>query len=475
MTGGADFFDPNANDGIEGLAVQADGKVLVGGFFTSIGGQTRNRIARLDAVTGAADSFNPNSNDQVHAIAVKPDGKIMVAGWFSNIGGQMHLYITRLVAATGGSDGFNPNSNGLVYSMALQADDKVLVGGSFNGVFSNPSIGGQLRNRIARLLASGLADSFDPNANNPPINTAVTGVAMQADSKILVGGGFNGANSIGGQTRNYFARLTNDTPALQNLAVTQSAVTWTLGGSSPQFARVSFEYSTDNVSYTPLGEGTGAGSNWTLTGLNLPAGQNIYIRARGYYHGGYFNGSESITESVRNAFITPPTPTQVVSRKMHGDAGIFDINLPLTGDAGIECRSGGASNDYQIVFSFPSAVTFTNASVTAGTGSVSGSSGSGTSTVIVNLTGVTNAQRLTVTLLGTNDGTSTTDLSVQMGVLLGDTSGNGTVNASDVSQTKSKSGQPVDATNFRTDITVNGSINASDVSLVKSNSGTALP
>ena len=46
----------------------------------------------------------------------------------------------------------------------------------------------------------------------------------------------------------------------------------------------------------------------------------------------------------------------------------FDINLPLTGDAGIECRSGGASNDYQIVFSFPSSVTFTNASVTAGYG-----------------------------------------------------------------------------------------------------------
>ncbi len=335
----------------------------------------------------------------------------------------------------------------------------------------NPSIGGQLRNRIARLeAATGLADSFDPNANNVVYSTAV-----QADGKILVGGGFSGANSIGGQARNNFARLTNDTIARQNLAVTQSTVTWTLGGSSPQFARVTFEFSTDNVTYTPLGDGTGDGSNWILTGLSLPAGQNIYIRARGYYHGGYFNGSESIVESVRNAFITLPTPTVVVSRKMHGDAGTFDINLPLTGDAGIECRSGGASNDYQIVFSFPNAVTFTNASVTAGAGSVSGSSGNGTSTIILNLTGVTNAQRLTVTLLDASDGTSTGDVSVQMGVLLCDTNGNGTVNASDVSQAKSRSGQPVDATNFRTDVTVNGSINAGDISLVKSKSGTALP
>ena len=64
---------------------------------------------------------------------------------------------------------------------------------------------------------------------------------------------------------------------------------------------MTFEYSTDNVSYTPLGDGTAAGSNWTLTGLSLPTGQNFYIRARGYYRSGEYNGSESITESVRNA------------------------------------------------------------------------------------------------------------------------------------------------------------------------------
>ncbi len=97
--------------------------------------------------------------------------------------------------------------------------------------------------------------------------------------------------------------MTNDTAALQNLAVTQTTITWTRGGSSPQFTRVTFESSTDNVNYTLLGNGTATGSNWTLTGLNLPTGQNIYIRARGYYRSGYSNGSESITESVRNAVL----------------------------------------------------------------------------------------------------------------------------------------------------------------------------
>jgi hypothetical protein len=78
-------------------------------------------------------------------------------------------------------------------------------------------------------------------------------------------------------------------------------------------------------------------------------------------------------------------------------------------------------------------------------------------------------------LLGVNDGSNTANAGVPMGVLLGDTSGNGTVSSTDVSQTKLKSGQAVDATNFRTDVSVNGSINSSDVTTVKLRSGTALP
>src|SRR5204863_8968565 len=62
---------------------------------------------------------------------------------------------------------------------------------------------------------------------------------------------------------------------------------------------------TDHANYTPLGSGTAAGSNWTLTGLNLPMTQNFYVRARGYYRSGYQNGSGSMVESVRNAFVLP--------------------------------------------------------------------------------------------------------------------------------------------------------------------------
>ena len=195
-TGLADSFNPNANDFVNSIAVQADGKILAGGFFAganSIGGQTRNRIARLDPTTGLADSFNPNANERVNSIAVQADGKILVGGYFfgaNTIGGQTRNRIARLDPTTGLADSFDPNANSVVEAITVQPDGKVLAGGGFT------SIGGQTRNHIARLDATtGLADSFDPNANS-----FVNSIAVQADGKILVGGFFAGANSIGGQT-----------------------------------------------------------------------------------------------------------------------------------------------------------------------------------------------------------------------------------------------------------------------------------
>ncbi|MEO5719997.1 MAG: hypothetical protein ABIR71_00830 [Chthoniobacterales bacterium] len=171
-----------------------------------------------------------------------------------------------------------------------------------------------------------------------------------------------------------------------------------------------------------------------------------------------------------------PIPSQVVSRKLH--AGVpYDINLPLGsgGTPAVECRSGGANGDFQLVYTFPEAVTFSNAAVSSGPGSVSNSSGSGSDTVTVDLTGVTNAQRVTVTLSSVNNGTSTADFAVQMGVLLGDATGNGSVNGSDVGQVKSQSGQTLSSLNFRSDVNVSGAINGTDVGQTKLQTGTNLP
>jgi hypothetical protein len=141
---------------------------------------------------------------------------------------------------------------------------------------------------------------------------------------------------------------------------------------------------------------------------------------------------------------------------------------------GVECRSGGATNDYQMIINFATTVTVGSASVTSGTGSVSSFTVSGPQ-VTVNLTGVTNVQRITVMLFNVNDGTHMGNVPFSMGVLVGDVNGNAAVNSSDVSLTKSQVGQPVSASNFREDVNANGTISSTDVALVKSKVGTALP
>jgi len=154
----------------------------------------------------ALDGFDPNANGTVVVVVVvQPDGKILIGGDFTTLSPNGGAPVTRNRIARLNPDGtldtvFNPNANGIVRSIALQADGKILVGGSFNGA---NSIGGQTRNRIARLDATtGQADSFNPNAAGE-----VDVIAVQGDGKIVVGGDFNGANSIGGQTRNRIDRL----------------------------------------------------------------------------------------------------------------------------------------------------------------------------------------------------------------------------------------------------------------------------
>ena len=184
--------------------------------------------------------------------------------------------------------------------------------------------------------------------------------------------------------------------------------------------------------------------------------------------------SGGIDEKDSYGLVTKFNAINAVSRKVHGTAGSFDVGLPLVGNPGIECRSGGATNDYQIVVTFGGPVTFSAAQVTQGTGTVS-STTTNNNQVFINLTGVTNAQTIQVTLVSVNDGTSTTNVTIPMSVLVGDTNADRFTDAVDVSQTKSQSGSAVTNSNFREDVNVDGFIDAVDVSLVKSKSGTALP
>ncbi len=203
----------------------------------------------------------------------------------------------------------------------------------------------------------------------------------------------------------------------------------------------------------------------------------------------YFcNGSGSPATGGQSYILVPcnqVTVTGAVSRKTHGAAGTFDVALPLTGTDGVECRSTGGTNDYTMVVTFSGNVTVTGspqAQLTMGTGCV-GSGGVCTGNVAVSgnvvtvpLTNVTDQQNINVRINGVNSADApATDINIPMGVLVGDTNANRAVNASDVSQTKGQSGQPVTATNFRSDVNANGSINAGDINIVKANSGHSIP
>jgi hypothetical protein len=166
------------------------------------------------------------------------------------------------------------------------------------------------------------------------------------------------------------------------------------------------------------------------------------------------------------------------SRKTHDTAGTYEVDLPLTGNPGIECRTGGANGDYTVAMTFTNPLTAV-ASATTSCGTATGAIDSGDSfKYIVSVTGCTAAaQTITVGATGVQDnqGNPPISASANMAILLGDTTANGSVNSSDISQTKAQSGTTATSSNFRTDVTINGLINSSDISTVKSKSGTALP
>ena len=142
---------------------------------------------------------------------------------------------------------------------------------------------------------------------------------------------------------------------------------------------------------------------------------------------------------------------------------------------GVESRSGGGGGTHTLVITFSNNVVSGNAMITSGTGSVAGSPTFSGNTMTVNLTGVVNAQTVTVTLSNVTDVFSQilASTSFSASFLLGDTNGDTFVNAGDALQTRNRSGQVTDATNFRSDVNADGFINSGDSLSVRSRSGTS--
>ena len=262
-------FNPGASGGayVDALALQTDGKILVGGQFTTLGGQARNYIGRLNSDGTLDTTFNPGASSSVHSFAVQADGRILVGGEFSTLGGQTRRGIGRLNADGSVDTGFDPGANGSADCLTVQADGKILVGGGFT------MLGGQTRNRIGRLNADGSLDT----GFNPGANAHVRSMSVQPDGKILVAGQFT---SLSGKPRDKIGRLNNTEAATQSLAYEGSTLTWLRGGTSPEVWRTTFDISTNGMNWVSLGAGARIAGGWQLTDVSLPP--NATVRARGY-------------------------------------------------------------------------------------------------------------------------------------------------------------------------------------------------
>jgi carboxypeptidase family protein/dockerin type I repeat protein len=236
--------------------------------------------------------------------------------------------------------------------------------------------------------------------------------------------------------------------------------------------------------------GTTGGGTTSLNITNRPNG-HYYYRVRGVYS----NGNLTTHSNVQDIIVNFPL-TSVVSRMSHDSiTPPFDINLfqaaQLCGPAGcprgVECRSStslGAGN-YTMVFKFPNnLMSVTSASVTGhdpttATGTVSTSmvDSSDTHNYIVNLTGVSTGQYITVTLNNVHDvpGNIGNVTSPQMGVLVGDVDASGRVDSTDVFQVRQQTLQNAGASNFRTDLDASGRIDSTDVFMTRQQTLTSLP
>jgi uncharacterized delta-60 repeat protein len=214
-------FDPGtgADDVVYSITLQPDGKIIIGGSFSHYNGISRNNIARLnpDGSLDAAfnpgtgpENNNPGTNHFVRAIALQPDGKIIIGGNFISYNGTSRNSIARLNSDGSLDPTFDPGTGplGSVRTITLQPDNKIIVGGDFR------AFNGANHTDIVRLNSNGSldttftgtgADDFLHCTFCPP--AGVYTIALQPDGKIVIGGGFISYNGI---ARSHIARINPD-------------------------------------------------------------------------------------------------------------------------------------------------------------------------------------------------------------------------------------------------------------------------
>jgi hypothetical protein len=204
VTGAANAtWNPGAGGAVYALAPTSDGETLyVGGDFNSIGGEVRTAVAALDTsadATGTASSWNPNPNGGVRSLALSDDTTVYVGGRFTTIGGEDRNRVAAVDSDALATDwdpnatGFPPTGAYCVNALAV-SDDSVCAGGDFH------TIAGVARKYIAALDTNGVPTDWNPEADS---NVRCLAMSASGDT-VYAGGDFA---SIGGESRKYIAEL----------------------------------------------------------------------------------------------------------------------------------------------------------------------------------------------------------------------------------------------------------------------------
>ena len=177
------------NDPVFETAIQSDGKIIAGGYFTTFNGLTHFFLVRLNSDGSLDNTFNIGTgfNAAALTISIQTDGKIIVGGEFTIFNGNVANRLVRLNTDGSVDNTFNIGTgfNNIVYSTNIQTDGKIIVGGAF------ALYNGSLHLGLIRLNIDGSLDnSFNPSSFNGNVYTT----AIQSDGKIIAGGNFSSFN-----------------------------------------------------------------------------------------------------------------------------------------------------------------------------------------------------------------------------------------------------------------------------------------
>ena len=472
---------PNLAAVASSVVVQPDGKILVaGGAFPLFVFAGRFALARYNPNGSLDTSFGtggivttsfPVGGSYAFALALQSDGKIIAAGtdfvnFSSEDNSNTDFALERYnpdgtpdtTFGNGGQvttdfDGFNDDA----FSVLIQPDGKIIAVGSAKNPFSFYDFA------AVRYLANGTIDTSFGSAGKVRTDFGASdrdqaqSAALQSDGKIVAAGFTTNFNDVEFAVVRYTSNGTLDTTfdsdgrvlidfgsflqSAYSVLIQPDGKIVTVGYPNTELSDSDFLLARLN-SNGSLDSTFGVGGKVRTSFGNLNDGAyGAVLQPDGNIVAVGFTPTETSTgvDFALARYLGSSgslSLTSAVSRKTHGSAGNFDVPLPLAGEPGVECRSSGGA--HTLVFTFSNNVVSGNAAVTSGIGSVLGSPTFSGNTMTVNLTGVTDVQKITVTLSNVTDSSAQVlpDTAVSMNMLIGDTNGNKTVSASDVAQTK---------------------------------------